>query len=532
METERIARLIEEGKAALGMELGSTRIKAVLIGERGETLAQGGHTWENRLEDGVWTYHLDDVWTGLRAAYAELAEDVFRRYGVRLARPAAIGVSAMMHGYLPFDGDGNLLCPFRTWRNTMTGEASEALSCAFDFNIPQRWSVAHLYQAILNGEAHVPEIRFLSTLAVYVHWKLTGRKAAGIGEASGMFPIDSETLGYDAARMRTFDRLTEARGLPWKLADILPEVLPAGAEAGALTPEGALLLDPTGTLRPGIPFCPPEGDAGTGMTATNSVRAGTGNVSAGTSVFAMIVLEKALAKQHPEIDMVTTPDGLPVAMVHCNTCTSDLNAWATAFSGFAQAAGAPVPMDRVYGALFDAALAGEPDCGGVVNVNAYSGEPVVGLQEGRPMMVRLPDARFTFENVARALVSGSVAALAVGMDILTKDEGVRVRRLTGHGGLFKTGVSGQKLLAAALGTPVTVMETAGEGGPWGMALLAAYAVRRAPGESLPDYLERCVFGDGAGVTAEPDPADAAGFAAFRRRYEQALPAERAAASVR
>ena len=519
-------------KTVLGIELGSTRIKAVLLDEKHIPIASGGFEWENQLVDGIWTYDMGTVHTGLQACYADLKKDIVAKFGAAPETFGAIGVSGMTHGYLPFDKDGRQLAEFRTWRNTITGQAAEELTSLFGFAIPQRWSIAHLYQAILNGEEHVPQIRFLTTLAGYVHWMLTGEKVLGIGEASGMFPIDSTVNDYDAQMIDLFDALIADRGFAWKLRDILPRVLMAGDAAGKLTEAGAKLLDPSGRLQSGAPLCPPEGDAGTGMTATNSVRAGTGNVSAGTSVFAMIVLEKALAKQHPEIDMVTTPDGLPVAMVHCNTCTSDLNAWAAAFSGFAQAAGAPVPMDRVYGALFDAALAGEPDCGGVVNVNAYSGEPVVGLQEGRPMMVRLPDARFTFENVARALVSGSVAALAVGMDILTKDEGVRVRRLTGHGGLFKTGVSGQKLLAAALGTPVTVMETAGEGGPWGMALLAAYAVRRAPGESLPDYLERCVFGDGAGVTAEPDPVDAAGFAAFRRRYEQALPAERAAASVR
>ena len=528
---EKTAAYIGSGRAVLGMELGSTRIKAVLIGEDCAPIAQGSHTWENRLENGVWTYHLDDVWTGIREAYADLAADVRGRYGVELTKLAGLGVSAMMHGYLPFDRDGKQLAGFRTWRNTMTGQAAEELTEAFSFNIPQRWSIAHLYQAILNGEAHVKDIDFLSTLAVYVHWKLTGRRVAGIGEASGMFPIDSVTGDYDAKRMEIFDAKLAGRGIGWKLRDILPEVKPAGAEAGCLTEEGARLLDPTGRLEAGAPLCPPEGDAGTGMAATNSVAAGTGNVSAGTSVFAMIVLERALAKLHTEIDMVTTPDGLPVAMVHCNTCTSDINAWAEALHGFAAAAGLPCDMNAVYTALFGAALEGEADCGGVVNVNAYSGEPVIGLEEGRPMLVRLPEARLSFANLARSLVFGSVSSLAVGMDILTKDEGVKVQSLLGHGGLFKTGNAGQRLLAAALETPVSVMETAGEGGPWGMALLAAYAVRGG-GLSLPDFLQQKVFAAAKVQRLEPDPADTEGFRQYRARYEQALAAERAAAAVR
>ena len=529
---EKTAAYIAAGQAVLGMELGSTRIKAVLIGADGAPVAQGSHSWENRLEDGVWTYHLEDVWAGIRDAYADLAEDVKRRYGTEITQLAGIGISAMMHGYLPFDKEGRQLAPFRTWRNTMTEEAAARLTECFDFNIPQRWSIAHLYQAILNGEEHVGRIDFLATLAAYVHWKLTGVRAVGLGEASGMFPIDSVAGDYDARRMERFDALIAEKGFAWKLADILPRALPAGADAGRLTSEGARLLDPTGTLQPGAPLCPPEGDAGTGMVATNSVRAGTGNVSAGTSVFAMIVLEKALKKLHTEIDMVTTPDGLPVAMVHCNTCTSDINAWAEAFAGFAKAAGMDCDMNTVYTALFTAALEGEADCGGLVNINAYSGEPVIGLAEGRPMMVRLPETRLSFPNVARSLVFGSIAALAVGMDILTKDEGVAIRSLLGHGGLFKTGASGQKLLAAALDTPVSVMKTAGEGGPWGMALLAAYAVRREAGETLPDYLERRVFAGSEGSTARPDAADVAGFAAYRARYVQALAAESAAAAMR
>ena len=531
MDKELIGKLISEGKAVLGMELGSTRIKAVLIGEDASPLAMGSHTWQNRLENGVWTYHLDDVWKGLQEAYADLVKNVREEYGVTLKRPAAIGVSAMMHGYLPFDKEGNQLAEFRTWRNTMTGQAAETLTGLFDFNIPQRWSIAHLYQAILNGESHVKDIDSLMTLAVYVHWKLTGQKVAGVGEASGMFPIDSAKMDYDEARLKIFDALADVRGLPWNLRDILPRVLPAGENAGMLTREGALLLDPTGELQDGIPFCPPEGDAGTGMVATNSVRAGTGNVAAGTSSFAMIVLQKALSKLHMEIDMVTTPDGLPVAMVHCNTCTSDISAWASCFESFAAAAGASLSKDDVYTALFGSALAGDADCGGLVNVNAFAGEPVAGIEEGRPMLVRLPDAKLTFANLARSLVYGSVAPLALGMDILTKDEGVQVTKLLAQGGLFKTGTSGQKLMAAALSIPVSVMKTAGEGGPWGMALLAAYMIRKDAGETLPDYLESKVFAGAEGSTVEPSPEDVRGFEVYRRRYEQALPAERAAAAI-
>ena len=531
MDKETTAKIIAEGKAVLGMELGSTRIKAVLIGEDGSPIALGSHTWQNRLENGVWTYHLDDVWKGLREAYADLSNNVREEYGVTLTRPAAMGVSAMMHGYLPFDKDGNQLAEFRTWRNTITGKAAETLTGLFNFNIPQRWSIAHLYQAILNGEEHVKDITSLMTLAVYVHWKLTGQKVAGIGEASGMFPIDSTTMDYDETRVKIFDALTEVRGLPWNLRGILPRVLSAGENAGILTREGALLLDPTGTLQAGVPFCPPEGDAGTGMVATNSVRVGTGNISAGTSSFAMIVLQKALSKLHMEIDMVTTPDGLPVAMVHCNTCTSDISSWASAFEEFSAAAGSPIGKDAVYKAIFEGALFGETDCGGLVNINAFAGEPVVGIDEGRPMMVRLPDAHLTFANIARSLVFGSVAPLAVGMDILTKEEGVEITRLLAQGGLFKTGISGQKLMAAALSIPVSVMKTAGEGGPWGMALLAAYMIQRDDGESLPDYLENKIFADSDGSTVTPDPDDVSGFEIYRRRYEQALAAERAAAAI-
>ena len=523
--------LIDEGKAVLGMELGSTRIKAVLIGEDHAPIAMGSHSWENQLVDGVWTYSLTDVWAGIQDAYADLAADVKKQYGTEICSLAGIGVSAMMHGYLPFDKDGNQICGFRTWRNTMTGEAAAALTEKFGFNIPQRWSIAHLYQAILNGEEHVKDIDFLATLAVYVHWKLTGKKAAGVGEASGMFPIDSTVKDYDAGMMEKFGTMIADKGYPWTLRGILPKVMDAGEDAGCLTADGAKLLDPTGKLQPGAPMCPPEGDAGTGMAATNSVRPGTGNISAGTSVFAMIVLEKALSKVHMELDMVTTPDGLPVAMVHCNNCTSDINAWAGMLGGFMKTAGLTPDMNKVYEAIFSAALEGDPDCGGLINVNYLSGEPVTGLTEGRPMMVRMPDTSLSFANLARSLVFGAVATLKLGMDILTQEENVTVKSLLGAGGLYKTGVSGQKLTAAALNTPVSVMKTAGEGGPWGMALLAAYAVRKQPGETLPDYLEKRVFAGSEGSCMQPDPKDVAGFAAYIARYRQALEAEKAACAA-
>ena len=523
-----VASYIAQGYAVLGIELGSTRIKAVLIGQDHSPIAMGSHSWENRLEDGIWTYHLDEVWNGIQDAYRDLTADVEKQYEVPLTSLSAIGISGMMHGYLPFDKDGNPLAKFRTWRNTITAEASEKLTDAFSFNIPQRWSIAHLYQAVLNKEAHVKDIHFLATLAVYVHWKLTGEKVAGIGEASGMFPIDSKTFDYDAEMMACFDRLISPCGYPWTLRSILPRVLRAGEAAGHLTPEGARLLDPTGQLQPGALLCPPEGDAGTGMTATNAVLPGTGNVSAGTSVFDMIVIERALSKIHMELDMVTTPDGLPVAMVHCNNCTSDINAWAEMLGGFAKAAGIPCDMNAVYTALFDAALDGESDCGGLINVNYLSGEPVTGLSEGRPMMVRLPETRLTFQNFARSLLFGSIVSLKLGMDILTRDEGVRVHSLLGHGGLFKTGCSGQQLLAAALSTPVSVMQTAGEGGPWGMALLAAYALRRVPGETLPQYLDNHVFASAQKQTCSPRPEDTEGFERYCLRFTASLDAERAA----
>ncbi len=518
---------IKNGNAVLGIEFGSTRIKAVLIGEDHAPIASGDFTWENRLENGVWTYHTDEVWTGLRTAYANLKKDVWEKYGVRLTRIRAMGISGMMHGYLPFDKDGIQLAPFRTWRNTITGEASEKLTALFGFNIPQRWSISHLYQAILNGEAHVGQIARLTTLAGYVHDKLTGRHVMGVGEASGMFPIDSRTNDYDADMVSKFDALIADRGYSWKLTDILPKVLNAGDDAGVLTEEGASLLDADGELCAGVLMAPPEGDAGTGMTATNAVAVRTGNVSAGTSVFAMVVLEKALSKVYPEIDMVTTPSGKPVAMVHCNNCTSDINAWAGMLKGFADAAGLRVSMGDIYTSIFKAAMRGEKDCGGVVNVPYLSGEHITHLSEGRPMILRTPEAMLSFENFSRSLVAGAIASLKLGMTILEK-ENVKIDALLGHGGYFKTAGTAQNLLAAALNAPVSVMETAGEGGPWGMALLAAYRANKKDGQMLEGYLSEQVFAHAACVTAQPDAQDADGLNVYAARFAQALQAQKAA----
>ena len=509
-------------KTALGIELGSTRIKAVLIDENFVPVASGDFEWENQLLNGIWTYSMDAVHTGLQTCFANLKADVKAKYGAELDKVGAIGVSAMMHGYLPFDREGKQLAEFRTWRNTITGEAAEKLTALFGFNIPQRWSIAHLYQAILNGEEHVKEIAYLTTLAGYIHWRLTGEKNMGVGEASGMFPIDSEKLDYDEGMLRKFEDLT---GLD--LRAILPKVLPAGARAGTLTEAGARFLDPTGTLRSGIPVAPCEGDAGTGMTATNSVRVRTGNVSAGTSDFAMIVTDKPLGV-HREIDMVTTPDGLPVAMVHCNNCTSDINAWVNLFSEFCGMMGLETNKGELFTRLFRKALEGDADCGGLLSYNYFSGEGVTDLDEGRPVFARTPDARFTLANFMRTHLLSALATLKIGLDILTRTEQVAIDKLYGHGGFFKTPEVGQKMLSAAVGAPVSVMETAGEGGPYGMALLAAYMLWREEGESLPDYLDGKVFAAAKASTLMADEADAAGFNRFLERYKAALPVERCA----
>lgn len=524
---EAVKKCISEGKAVLGIEFGSTRIKAVLIDDKHAPIASGAHDWENRLENGIWTYSLDDIWTGLQDCYSKLAEDVKNQYGITLTKVAAIGFSAMMHGYMPFNKEGELMVPFRTWRNNLQEQASNELTKLFDFHIPQRWSIAHLYQAILNGEEHVKDITFITTLEGYIHWKLTGKKVLGIGENSGMFPIDSETKYYNKKMIAQFDELIADKNYPWKLEEILPGVLLAGESAGTLTEEGAKLLDVSGNFEAGIPLCPPEGDAGTGMVATNAVTVRTGNVSAGTSAFSMAVLEKDLSKAYDEIDLVTTPTGHAVAMVHCNNCTSDLNAWVNIFKEFAESFGMKVDMNELFGTLYNKALEGDADCGGLLAYNYFSGEHITGFEEGRPLFVRKPDSKFSLANFMRAHLLTSLGVLKVGNDILAK-EGVKLDKITGHGGLFKTPVVGQKLLAAALDCPVTVMETAGEGGAWGIALLAAYMVWKDEGETLEAYLDKKVFAGQEGTTLAPDKKDVDGFNEFIKRYEEGLSIERAA----
>ena len=518
------AEFIRSGQAILGIELGSTRIKSVLIDGANSPVAQGSYEWENQLVDGLWTYSVEEIWKGLQGSYADLRKDVREKYGVEIESLAAIGVSAMMHGYLPFGADGNILVPFRTWRNTNTGEAAAELSKLFDFNIPLRWSISHVYQAILNGESHVGSIDFLTTLAGYIHWKLTGERVIGVGDASGIMPVDSETGDYDEAMVCKFDALVAPKNLGWKLRDILPKVLPAGADAGRLTAEGAELLDPSGNLKPGVPLCPPEGDAGTGMVATNAVRPRTGNVSAGTSSFSMIVLEKSLSKPYEMIDMVTTPSGAPVAMVHCNNCTSELNEWVGIFAEYQKLIGRTANMGEIFGTLYRNALAGDADCGGLMAYNYVSGEPVTGFAEGRPLFVRTPDSKFTLANFFRAQLYASVAVLKIGNDVLFREEGVQVDRITAHGGLFKTPEVGQRVLAAALNSPISVMETAGEGGAWGIALLAHYLVD-GQGLSLEDYLDRKVFAGNRGVSLTPTAEDVAGFEKYMVEYKACLPVE-------
>lgn len=518
---------IVEGRTSLGIELGSTRIKACLVGEDPtEVLAVGSHEWENRFVDRVWTYSLEDVWSGLQAAYADLVADVRRRYDVEPETFGAIGVSAMMHGYLAFDADDELLVPFRTWRNTSTGVAAAELSEHFGLNIPLRWSIAHLHQAILDEEAHVAQIAFVTTLAGYVHWRLTGRRAIGVGDASGMFPIDSATGDYDARLIEVFDGLVADRAPGLHVAELLPEVLSAGRRAGELTAEGAALLDPSGALRPGAALCPPEGDAGTGMVATCSVAPRTGNVSAGTSIFAMVVLERPLGHAHHELDLVTTPAGDPVAMVHCNNGASELAAWVGVFAQFAAATGRPVEADAVFEVLFREALEGEADAGGLLAYNHLAGEPIAGLAEGRPMVVRTPDSRLTLANLMRAQLYGVYGTLALGMRVLA-GEGVELDRMFAHGGIFRTAGVAQRLLAGALDAPVAVGETASEGGAWGIAVLASY-LSAADELDLGTYLSERVFADAAFDTVDPDPADVAGFAAFLDRYRAGLSAEAAA----
>ncbi len=512
----------------LGIELGSTRIKAVLIDQDNKPIAQGSHSWENQLVDGLWTYSLDAIWNGLQDCYADLRANVKEQYGIEIETLAALGVSAMMHGYMPFDKEGNLLAEFRTWRNTNTGEAAVALSELFVYNIPLRWSISHLYQAILNNEPHVRNIHFLTTLAGYVHWQLTGEKVLGIGDASGMLPIDPKTKNYSAPMIEKFNQLIAPKGFGWQVQDILPKVLLAGENAGKLTAEGARRLDVSGHLKAGIPVCPPEGDAGTGMVATNAVKQRTGNVSAGTSSFSMIVLEKDLSKPYEMIDMVTTPDGSLVAMVHCNNCTSDLNAWVNLFKEYQELLGIPVDMNEIFGKLYNHALQGDADCGGLLSYNYISGEPVTGLAEGRPLFVRSANDKFNLANFMRAHLYASVGVLKIGNDILFKQEKVKVDRITGHGGLFKTKGVGQHVLAAAIDSPISVMETAGEGGAWGIALLASFLVNNTAGQTLADFLEEKVFAGNAGVEIAPTAEDVAGFNAYIENYKAGLPIEETA----
>ena len=526
---ETAKEAIKAGKAVLGIEFGSTRIKAVLVDVSHTPIAMGTYDWENRLENNIWTYSLEDIWKGLQGCYKSLADDVEAKYGEKLTTLGALGFSGMMHGYMPFNAEGELLVPFRTWRNTMTEEACKKLIPVFHFNIPQRWSIAHLYQAILSGEEHVKDIAFFTTLAGYIHWKLSGEKVLGIGEAAGMFPIDSTIMDFDQKMLDQFDGL---HNFDWKIRDILPKVLVAGEPAGVLTAEGARLLDPTGTLQPGAPMCPPEGDAGTGMVATNSVAVRTGNVSAGTSIFAMIVLEKAMEKVHEEIDMVTTPDGMPVAMVHCNNCTSDLNAWVNLFGECVESFGVKVDKNELYGVLYRKALEGAADCGGVTAYNYFSGEPITGLDAGRPMVVRTPDADFSLANFMRSHLYSAVATLKIGMDILLKEEHVAVDSLMGHGGFFKTPVVGQRVMAAGMNAPITVMDTASEGGAWGIAILAAFMKEKKDGETLSSYLNDKIFAGQTGTTWNPDPEDVKGFEVFLEEYKKLLPAEKAAVAAK
>ena len=515
-------------KTALGIEFGSTRIKAVLVDDKNQPIASGAHEWENRYENGVWTYSLEDIWTGIQDCYQDMAKDVKAKYDVELESVGAFGVSAMMHGYMPFNKEGELLVPFRTWRNNITGEASEKLMELFNYNIPQRWSIAHLYQAILNGEEHVKDIDYITTLEAYVHWKLTGKRVLGIGDAAGMFPIDTTKADDNQEMVDKLDELVAPYGFSWKLRDIMPKALVAGEDAGVLTEEGAKLLDVTGKLKAGIPMCPPEGDAGTGMVATNSVAVRTGNVSAGTSVFAMIVLEKELSRPYKEIDMVTTPSGHLVAMAHSNNCTSDLNAWVNVFKEFAEAMGMEVDMNKLFGTLYNKALEGDPDCGGLLSYCYFSGEHMTGFEEGRPLFVRSPESKFNLANFMRTNLYTCLGAMRVGLNLLFEKENVKVDRLLGHGGLFKTKGVGQQILADAVNAPVSVMATAGEGGAWGIALLASYLVNKEEGETLEAFLDNKVFEDQESSTLDPKPEGVAGFNAFMDSYMKVLSIERAA----
>ncbi len=531
MTKEQVASEIKEGKASLGIEFGSTRIKAVLIDSENNPIAGGAFDWENSLVDGIWTYSLEEIHEGISTAYAGMKKDVQEKYGVKLTKLRAMGVSAMMHGYLAFDKDGNLLVPFRTWRNTITGEASEKLSSLFNYPIPERWSIAHLYQAILKGESHVKDVAFFTTLAGYAHWMLSGEKVLGVGDASGMFPIDAETGDYNKKMIEQFDQLVAYHKFGWKLEDLLPKCLSSGAVAGKMTKEGASWLDKDGELEEGVLMAPPEGDAGTGMTATNSVAPRTGNVSAGTSVFAMVVLEKALGKAYNGlIDIVATPDGKPAAMAHANNCTGEYDKWIKLFGSAAELMGAKFSKPELYDNLLNIALEGDKDCGGLIPYNYISGESMTGFASGRPLFVRTQNANFTLANFMRAQLFTSLGALRTGMDILFDQEQVKIDRLTGHGGFFKAEKVGLPFMAAAMHTPVSALSTAGEGGPWGMALLASFTASKAEGasETLPEWLNKNVFSNAKVSTVEPTAEDISGFNAFFDNYKKGLAVERAA----
>ena len=528
MDLRENAECIKKGETALGIELGSTRIKAVLVTPDCHTIASGSYAWENKLENGVWTYALEEAWKGIQTCYAQIAADLQSAYHVPLQKIGAIGISAMMHGYLAFNKEDELLVPFRTWRNNITGPAADALTEVLQFNIPQRWSIAHLYQAVLNGEAHLPELDFFTTLAGYVHWQLSGEKVLGIGDASGMFPIDETTGTYDAGMLKTFNGLAKVQVYPWQLQDILPRVLRAGESAGTLSAAGAKLLDVTGTLQAGSLMAPPEGDAGTGMVGTNSVRKRTGNISVGTSAFSMNVLDAPLKALHRDIDIVTTPDGAPVAMVHINNCSSDINAWVNLFGEFAAAIGHPLVPDKLYAALFGQAAKADKDAGGLVNYSYLSGENITRMEAGRPLFVRTPHSRMNLSNFILTQLYAAFAPLKIGMDILVQEENVKTDVMIAQGGLFKTPVIGQQVLADALELPITIMETAGEGGPWGMAVLAVYAARRTEGEALADFLDAHVFQNPTVTTLTPDPDGVAGCRVFLEHYKAGLPVEAAA----
>lgn len=515
----------------LGIELGSTRIKAVLINEQHLPIASGSFSWENDLTDGVWTYSLEKAVAGVRACYAELRRDFEAKFDQKLTQISAIGISGMMHGYLVFDQAGNQIAPFRTWRNTITGPAAKKLTELFQFNIPQRWSIAHLYQAILNQEDHIKDIASLTTLGGYIHKLLTGEHVVGVGEASGMFPYDDAAKDFDTTRMAQFDALIKPYGFTWNLRDILPKVLPAGAHAGVLTADGAALLDETGALQAGIPLCPPEGDAGTGMVATGAVLPRTGSVSAGTSAFSQQVLEHPLKNYYPEIDVVATPSGKTVAMAHTNTCTSEIDAWVGLIADAAKTMGWPLDMNQLYTTLFQKALKGEPDCDGIISFNYFAGEPLTATETGRPMVLRLPDSKLTIANFMRSQLYGAIATLKIGMDMLAREENVESDKLLGHGGFFKTAGVGQQILADALNVPITTMETAGEGGPWGMALLAAFMFCKAPDESMEEYLMDRVFCSAKSTCLHPRADGVSGFQKYLERYIQCLPAQKEAAAL-